>query len=720
MALIMGAEYKREMRRLLTALCALFALASPLLGFEQEIPATELRFSEAAGSQRHPALASDGRVFWFAVWEDEREGEPLAVYGTRVRIADARVMEPRGVRLLEGGGRPSIAFGADRYLVVDSSLQFAIVDPGANVLVRGRIANESGGMTRVVFNGRDFVVFYGVGVVRAATVDVAGRVAGQPVTVVQGSEIQLHDAAASADRIVILYTSGVDLHAAVTTSTGAPIGTALLSTDVWAAPGGTAQAAVASAGGGFMAVWRRFTAGDVMAQRLSAEGAPLASAVQAVAAASQVDLIAATESYWLYTAEVDGLQRAFVARRNVRASDAIAGSPVVELTPGFVAMNALGTIAAAPAANSMGVVGEAFDDRGSNGSAMIFGTGYGQRTLSEAGKAQQRPAIASGSDGTLVVWRAREGTRTGGSMLRGIPFGDVNDPLPQGDAPSIAVQGRTYLVTGGTFGAWAQVVRRGGPVGNVLELDASGRFPVAAASGGEFIVAWINTGAGEVRLARVSTAGELLATNAIPLRTLTGVPMPGLACDDGECLIAWHEETSYATCPRFACIVVETRVRAVRFDDELAIRDAEPLTLTPEPTERARISVAADDGRYAVAWQERFDVRAVTLDASGAVELSTRMAGLTPAVARHGDAWLLVREVDDRLVARWLGRGVERILTPADGQARRAPSLFALGERVLAVYERTTRNEEAGGVPRAYVLEIAPPPSPRRRPASFR
>jgi hypothetical protein len=50
MALIMGAEYKREMRRLQMLFCMLL-LAAPVLAF-QETSASELTFTEAAGSQR--------------------------------------------------------------------------------------------------------------------------------------------------------------------------------------------------------------------------------------------------------------------------------------------------------------------------------------------------------------------------------------------------------------------------------------------------------------------------------------------------------------------------------------------------------------------------------------------------------------------------------------------------------------------------------------------
>lgn len=715
MALSTGAAYKRDVRRLLTWSLVLSLLTPAAHAFE-EVPASELRFGEAAGWQRSPAMASDGGTFSFTVWEDEREGEPVAVYGARMRIADQEVMEPVGVRLLEGAGRPSLAFGGERYLVVDASLQFALIDTAARVIARGKIAAEPGGTTRVVFNGRDFVVFWGVATVRAATVSADGRVIGEPVTVVQPAmEIQLHDAATNADRHVVLYTRGVELLAAVTTATGAPIETGrALASDVWTEPGGRVQASVASVDGGFMAVWRRFTAGDVIAQRLSPAGVPLDTVVKVVVAAAMPELVAAGGSYWLYTIEEDVLKNAIVVRRNLRASDAIPGNPVTVRSP-RVHPTEVRSITAAPTVDGSAVAVEVYEPSGRGGSA-IEGIDRFRVELSRSGVAQERPSIAHGVDGAVVVWRARDGQSTGGSFVGGPPFGDSAGSMRESETPHVAVQGRTYLVAGGTNRVWAQLVRRGGPVGPELILDPTGRSPVVAASGGDFIVAWISVGAKEVRFARVSTAGAVLATNAVRFGSLTGMPLPGLACDGGECILAWHDETSYATCPRFACIVVEQRVKAIRFDDALVVRDAEPLRITPEPTQRARISAAADDGRYALAWEERSDVRAVTVDRTGAVDSTTRVAGATPAVARQGHSWLLVREADGRLVARWLTSGFERVLTPADGQARRAPSLFSLGARVLMAYERTTRGEPAGGVPRAYVTTVDPP-SPRRRAA---
>jgi hypothetical protein len=327
-----------------------------------------------------------------------------------------------------------------------------------------------------------------------------------------------------------------------------------------------------------------------------------------------------------------------------------------------------------------------------SGSELWIGVELAFQTLAVAAHEQRRPAITLGRDGQMVV-------STTGTQV----------------SPGVAAVGSTYAVVNAGPRVSLQLVRGGAAVGASTTLDTNGRFPVIAASDGNFTVAW--THGSEVRYARVSTAGVIMATGAIQNPTQSS-PIAGLACDGGECILAWHEATIRQTCPNFACIVVDERVKAIRFDDGLVIRDT--LVLTPEPsTQRGRVVAAAHDGTYAVAWREGLEVRAVTVDRTGAVETSIRVPGASPAIARHEESWLLVREVDEQLVARWLPLSFERVLTPRDGQARRAPSLFSLGDRVLAVYERTTRNEPAGGVPRAYVTVIEPP-APRRRAASFR
>ena len=678
------------MRPLQMLFCMLL-LATPALAF-QETPASELLFTEAAGFQRWPQVTTDNGTYFFTVWTDEREGAPV-IYGARSRFN--QVTDRVGVRLFEGGGRAAVAYGGLRFLVVDSFLQYAIVDRDAKVLARGRIAGEPTGKPSIVYNGREFLVFYGYDAVRVATIDIDGRLLGEPVTLVPatGEETQVHDASTyfQRQRVVLLYSRGEELFGLVTSTSGAPLENVSLGGGMLTTRSGPPRASIAAVNSssqtGFLVVWHRDAANDVMALRLDVNGLPLGSAQRVASNAQAPELIENNGEFRLYT-----IEGGVVVSRRIGIINGIGvDTPRTEIGRQNV-FDAVSSVAAAYGPGGAFAVAELYHSTQPWRGSELLIAGIVEPRLSTAAEAQPRPAITSGREGAMVVWGS-----------------------PTQDPPSIAVVGGTYLVARASTSVRIQLVRGGDAVGLPVTLDENGRFPVAVASGGDFIVAW--THSSEVRFARVSTAGVVVATGSVT-NSQQSAPIAGLACDAGECILAWHEATMRQTCPLFACLVIDERVKAIRFDDDLVIRDT--LVLTPEPSiHRGRVVAAANDGRYAVAWQEGIDVRAVTVDRTGAVDFSTRVPGANPAVAPQNQSWLLVREVDDQLVGRWLPGNYERLLTPNDGQARRAPSLFSLGERVLLVYERTTRNEAAGGVPRAYVTAVDPPP-PKRRAASFR
>jgi hypothetical protein len=715
MALNMGAEYKRDVRSLVTSFLVLF-FSLPALAFE-EVPASALRFGEAADFQRSPSLANDGDGLFLAVWTDFREGGGAAVYGARIDGRRHTLIDPVGVRLLEAAADPVVAYGGQRFLIVDRWLTYALVDREARVLVRGKLDGESDGKPSIVYNGRDFLVFHGRDAVHVTAIDTEGRIAGEPATIVpaSGSEIQLHDAATyfQRQRIVVLYSRGEELFAAVLSATGAPLADHLIAEDVPARSSGHAQATVAgthsSSGTGFLVAWRREAEKDVMAWRLDENGQPLGSATR-IGPGEAPELVDTGGELRLYV--VDG---GAVRVRRIGVVNGIGIDVPSTVIQANGVHNAVNGFAAAYGPGGTLALAELYhSDHPARGSELRAGDEVLQGTLTGAGRAQYRPAIAHGREGTVVAWQV------GGSFLGGEPFLETVPATRPEQPVSIAVQAGTYLIVrGGDDGVRGQLVRRDGPVGPPIELGLGMSWPVVAASGSDFIVAYASSS--EITLNRVSTSGAIVARNALYYNRYTGFrPEPGLACDGGECIVAWRTETLRQTCPRFSCVVVDMRVLAVRFDESLVIRDAEPLVLTPDPVAFLQpISAAAHDGRYGLTWPDRDAVQAVTLDRNGAVESSVRIAGTNPAVARQQEGWLLVREVGEQLVGRWLASGFERVLTPADGQARRAPSLFSLGDRVLLVYERTTRNEAAAGVPRAYVTTIEPP-APRRRAASFR
>ncbi|HEX6100551.1 MAG TPA: hypothetical protein VF432_29820 [Thermoanaerobaculia bacterium] len=678
---------------MLRALVALVLCAVPALA-RTEAPVAPLAFGPAAPFFS-PAVAGDG-LQSFAVWNDGRDRAMNAIYGARLG-AGGELLDPVGVRLLdEGLGQPAVAYGDGRYLAIDASTRFAIVDREANVVARGVVAEGAFGAVRVVFNGRDFVVLWGYDGVNVSVVDREGRVSEPATLVAPQYDTRLQAAATNGSRIVALYTRGAELRAAVASATGAPASDSAIAQMIFA----EVQASVTASDGGFLAVWQLLAGPDVAAARLDANGALVQGPAVVVSGAGAPAIVGNR----LFTLEGEIHHSRLVVRR--LAGDLTVGPPDTLIDPPALS-------AGAYAASAAVVVAHLHDPNRrvpEQGLYAVDADVGGQlRLVSRAGLTQLEPRVAAGERGTLVVWREEAGLaaaflpRAGEAEHFAVATGPTR-------SHAVAAQGGTHLVVWATNDGMFARLYRGNEVRDVA-LDASGFSDVAAASDGRgFLAAWAQ--GGEIHIARITTDGDVTGRTAVRYGSVTHPPSPALACDGGECIVAWRNQTSTWTCPRFGCLVVDERVLAMRFDASLALIDPEPLVLSGKHHGITGVTAAAGGGGYAVGWASLAQTYVHTLgDGERLIG-----PGAHPVLARDDRGWLLVREAGGELVAvrlRDAGAPYEFTLF-RDAQARTAPALARDGGVTVAAYERTTRGEAAGGVPRIFVTAVGPAESKRR------
>ncbi len=90
-------------------LCA--ALVDPSGGVGKEVV-----LAGGPSGQVAPAVASDGRDTFLVVWQDHRGGKQFEIFGARVSAA-GKALDPEGVRLLDAGALPAVAFSEGKFLV---------------------------------------------------------------------------------------------------------------------------------------------------------------------------------------------------------------------------------------------------------------------------------------------------------------------------------------------------------------------------------------------------------------------------------------------------------------------------------------------------------------------------------------------------------------------------------------------------------------------------
>ncbi len=142
------------------AVLAVPAFAGP--GIPVDVPVTSPTPARAAGTQRHPLAATDGRDF-FAVWIDSRGGF-ASLYGTRI-LAGGTVLDPAGILISapeQYCDSFALAWDGSNYVVAwqaDSRVNFARVDRDGVVLGPPQIVfDRNGSQPLIASNGHGTVV----------------------------------------------------------------------------------------------------------------------------------------------------------------------------------------------------------------------------------------------------------------------------------------------------------------------------------------------------------------------------------------------------------------------------------------------------------------------------------------------------------------------------------------------------------------------------------
>jgi hypothetical protein len=699
---------------------ALVLLAVPALALV-ETPAAPLQSTQVEAAA--PAIASDGQNY-LAVWADRRDPRRPALYGARI-TPDREVLDPAGVRLMEGSDAGTITAGLGRYFILSRSLRFVIVDGDANVVARGSIANEpAADRIQVVFNGSDFVAFWSKDAVRTATVDPFGNIVRWPDNVVRGEWPILQDAAIDGSRILVAYTIGSTLYVAGTSAEGQPLRTGKV---VAGNVGWWTPASIAAGGGEFALAWLHHDVPDrwwedsVRTIRLDADGNARGAARVAIPWPATPRIVHTTDGFRLFEAQElrvmsYELTTDLLPLTVVPAIDLTRPSTVREYAVAAGPGGSMVLAVAGPVNGGPGEVGLHAADGETAGTAVL---------VSRAGTTQSDPDVAIGGEGTLVAWRESERPRIAATFFGKDGRTNTFDVEENAYFPVVAAQDGAFVIAWSTnAGARARVVRDGAPYGESIALGSSaGALVAVAAEGRDFVIVSIAQAFGApFQLTRIDIEGRVVARREMPQDPQAIAAHPSLACDGGECLLAWVQRKPVVPgCFSYKCTIHE-QVLAAHLDAALLPRYASPVALTqPEPIVRVmHLDVAAADGDYAVAWELSNASNVRTVGRGQQLGPLVTKAGRHPAVERAGSGWLFVREAEGELLAAHFDgeqlRGEHALAR--DAQWRSAPALARHGDDVTIAYERTTIGEPAGGVVRAWLAPLAAP-APRRRSARF-
>lgn len=699
------------MRRLL--IFALFAAVRAAA----EVPVSPLTLTPTQPFSP-PALATDG-VNYLAVWSENRDPRRPAVYAARI-TPDRQLLDPLGVHLIDGIHAPAIAYGDGHYLVVTHALDYVVIDRDVHVLARGRImpAGETVTMAEVLFNGREFVVFWGMNGVRSAIVDRDGRVLSGPTVVVPARDRQsAHAVATSGSRVFLTYARDGVLYVAATTPAGAPL---WIDAEIARSVDDYARSSIASAGGTFVVTWQHRVSIDgfentLHAAKLDASATILAGPRQIIPWPAYARVIAAGGGYRLF--EAQELRVMSYELRGDLVTPAVV--PAIDDKPPRAIS---GFAAAAGPGGTFIVAGIVHRHFAAGESALYAADGdvsAAPLLVSRAGTPQRAPSVAAGDDGLIVAWHEAVKPRVRAAFYGASHTSvfDVAAVWPDVSA-SVAAQGSAYLAvwqstTGGVRG---RVIRDGAPAGEELLIHEQATSPVAASDGRDFVVAAaLPTRA--IRLTRIDSDGAIVASADVPYQTIARPAEPALACDRGECLLAWAEQLPViAGCVHFRCSYRE-RVVAVRLDASFGRIDETPMVLFDRGLAGTNnVIAAARDGSYAASWEINGVVYARAIERNGAPGAIHELRGANASMVHHAGAWLLAREDRDALALAWFAASdvhdVGRLAR--EGQSLRMPALALSGGRAMVAYERSTHGEAAGGAVRVYIETVG---LPKRRAA---
>ena len=494
---------------LIAALTILAFPAFPSVGPPIDVPVTSPTLARAAGGQRQPHAATDGRDF-FAVWLDTRGGTSSA-YGTRV-LADGTVLDPSGILL------------SAPQQFCDS---LALTWDGANYVV----AWQSGSRVSFIRVNRD-------GMLLGAPQTVFDRNGGAPVIASNGH-----------GSIVIARAAYGYIIARISQDGAVTIPTTTLS-DSWGAQ-------IASNGDGYLLAWADLSHSTTSLLRLDNNGDAVAGSAQQLPEAAYTQLTAGTSGQYLLAGRkfsgVDSCARSIVGRlvTSSALSDPFVihdagGADIQDISvtaegSGFqvVWMKRIGPREcpypfADPAPAPSPPFGLAQIHVGQNGSS---GTPV---TLTEGGASDVQPSIASNGAAGLLLWIETEVTNNTAKIAAAIAHpGEQAVPIPiassasmQSD-PSVAAADGVFMTAWSesrTDGTSAIYARRFNTDGRALDVEAirvsvndqtRAWYPAVSFDG----VVWLFVWAEDKLLARRMAAdGTWIDTAPLTIGNASGLP----------------------------------------------------------------------------------------------------------------------------------------------------------------------------------------------------
>ena len=603
--------------------------------------------SQAADSQRSPALAFDGSNF-LVVWEDYRGGSAY-IYGARV-TSQGTVLDSAGFVVSQAADSqrsPVLAFDGANFLVAwqeyHSGSYYDIY--GARVTPQGAVLDSAGIVISqaahdqctpsIGFDGTNFLAVW-----QDCRSEPYGDIYGARVTPAG----------------VVIDIAGVAVSTAVSTQE---------------------YPVLAFDGANFLVVWQDRRGGsdyNIYGTRVTPQGAVFDSAGFVISQAAHdqcTPSVGFDSANFLVAWEDDrnGVSDLYGAR----------------VTPAGEVLDTAGIVVSA-AVDSQQVPALAFDgtnflvawqDRRSGSDGDIYGARVtpegtvpdsADLVISQAVNDQYRPA--AGYDGTnfLVVWQDYRGG--GGWDIYGArvtPQGSVLDPagfvISQATdsqcSPALAFDGANFLVVwqdsrgGGADIYGARVTPQGAVLdsaGIVISHAANDQWsPAVGFDGANFLVVWQDDRSDisywDIYGARVTPQGTVLDPAGLPISTTASQQWtPALAFDGANFLVVWQEAHSGSICD----------IYGARVTPQGTVLDPSGFVISQAPYNQCYPALAFDGANSLVVWQDyrsgsNFDIYGARVTPAGAVLDTAGIAVCTgtghqamPAIAFDGANSLVV------------------------------------------------------------------------------
>jgi MYXO-CTERM domain-containing protein len=622
------------------------AVLDPVIG--PEVWMDEPTQGGAAALQQWASAAWNGADY-LVVWEDQRPGGRWGypdICGTRV-AADGTVRDPGGIAissgaLLENG--PEVACGPASCLVVwtdgragigaGGDIYGARVDANGHLLDPAgfAVSTANGGQAfpRVAWGGATYLVVWEDGR-SGADSDIFGARVGPDGVLADPAGIAISSAPNDQSGPALAW-NGSTFFAAWDDNRGSPDVGGLYGARVSEAgalldPAGVGialgdgyphDAAVASDGSGFMAIWTQYSAAsdyDLLGARISGDGEVLSPGAFAISATpDRAELPRAAWNGTDYVIVWEVFQEVFAAR--VSPEGAVRDVDGIQVAAGAWAATDPAVACGGPSCLLVWT-DAAHDGADIRGTRLDASGRLDPSTLliSSGAAEQSSPSVASDGSGYLLVWSEWRGPEPWARDVFGARLDAGGALLDASGIPISTAVGRQFLSTV----AW---------------------------NGAAFLVAWIderNYGATgyDVYAARVSPAGLVLDPAGIPVTTaLSDQVGVRAACGDGSCLVVWEDARGGGD-----------DVFASRVDAVGQVLDPVGIPVAAGPYAQFWPAVARSGADYLVAWTDARD------DATTGWDIRGRRVGSDGRLLGAADAAISVHTGHQRYPSVACGEG---------------------------------------------------------------